>query len=426
MPGAIEDYALIGDLHTAALVGRDGSVDWMCLPRFDSGALFAALVGTRDNGHWRIAPDDGQVCARRSYLAESLVLESVWETPSGSVKVVDFMPVRDEAPVLVRIVEGLSGRVPVRSELRMRFDYGRILPWVRRHGDLRIAIAGPDSVWLRFDRRVHTYGRDFCTFSEVTVGPGDRLPFVLAWRPSHEPAPAPTDPDAALSATVAGWSAWAGGCRYGGPWREAVIRSLITLRALTYRPTGGIVAAPTTSLPERIGGERNWDYRYCWLRDSTLTLSALLRGGFHRAAGEWRRWLVRAVAGDPADLRIMYGLAGERRLPETLLDWLPGYQGSGPVRIGNAAAEQFQLDVYGEVMDTLHVARETGLDDQRHVWQIQRALMDFLENHWREPDDGLWEVRGPRRHFVHSKVMVWVAFDRAVRAVESGDRKSVV
>ncbi|GAB2623432.1 glycoside hydrolase family 15 protein [Streptomyces capparidis] len=420
MPSRIEDYALIGDLHTAALVGADGSIDWLCLPRFDSGACFAALLGDEENGHWRIAPVGEGRCTRRSYRGDTLVLETVWETSSGTVKLIDFMPQRDEIPDVVRIVEGVTGEVRVLSELRLRFDYGRVVPWVRRSDDHRVAVAGPDSAWLRIDPRVRTHGRDRSTRSEFTVRPGDRVPFVLTWHPSHEPAPPPTDAEEALAATVDGWEKWASQCTYEGPWREAVLRSLITLKALTYRPTGGIVAAPTTSLPELIGGERNWDYRFCWLRDATLTLGALVTSGYLDEAREWREWLLRAVAGDPADLRIMYGLGGERRLPETVLDWLPGYEGSVPVRIGNAAAEQLQLDVYGEVMHTLHLAREAGLDGERYVWRIQRALLDFLESHWQEPDEGLWEVRGGRRHFVHSKVMAWVAFDRAVRTVERG------
>jgi GH15 family glucan-1,4-alpha-glucosidase len=420
VPGRIEDYALIGDLHTAALVGRDGSIDWLCVPRFDSGACFAALLGDEDNGHWRIAPAGARTCTSRSYRGETLVLETVWERPEGTVKVIDFMPHRDEVPDIVRIVEGVSGRVEMRGELRLRFDYGRIIPWVRRIDGRRRAVAGPDAVWLRADSNAHTYGRDFCTHSEFTVAAGERYGFVMTWHPSHQPSPAPTDPDEALATSVDGWEKWSSRCGYRGRYREAVVRSLITLKALTYRPTGGIVAAATTSLPERIGGSRNWDYRFCWLRDSTLTLAALVRGGYLDEAREWREWLLRAVAGDPADLRIMYGPAGERRLPETEIDWLPGYENSSPVRTGNAAAEQLQLDVYGEVMDTLYLARGYGIDGERHVWRIQRALMDFLESNWRSPDEGLWEVRGPRRHFVHSKVMAWVAADRAVRTVEAG------
>jgi GH15 family glucan-1,4-alpha-glucosidase len=420
VPGLIEDYALIGDLHTAALVGRDGSIDWLCVPRFDSGACFAALLGDKENGHWRIAPEGATTCTSRSYRGETLVLETLWKTEDGTVKVIDFMPHRDEVPDIVRIVEGVSGRVEMRGALRLRFDYGRIIPWVRRIDGRRRAVAGPDAVWLRADRNAHTYGRDFCTHSEFTVKAGERYAFVMTWHPSHQARPEPTDPDEALATSIDGWEKWSSQCGYRGPYREAVVRSLITLKALTYRPTGGIVAAATTSLPERIGGSRNWDYRFCWLRDSTLTLAALVRSGYLDEAREWREWLLRAVAGDPADLRIMYGPAGERRLPEMELGWLPGYENSRPVRTGNAAAEQLQLDVYGEVMDTLHLARGYGLDGERHVWRIQRALMDFLESNWRSPDEGLWEVRGPRRHFVHSKVMAWVAADRAMHAVQAG------
>ncbi|WP_329465894.1 glycoside hydrolase family 15 protein [Streptomyces sp. NBC_01431] len=418
----IEDYALIGDLQTAALVGRDGSVDWLCLPRFDSAACFAALLGDEDNGHWRIAPTEaGHAgrCTRRRYLDESLILESVWETRTGTVKVLDFMPQRDQAPDVVRIVEGVSGTVEMGSVLRLRFDYGHVVPWIRRSEGHRVAVAGPDSVWLRSDPEVKTWGQHMSTRSSFTVGEGEKVAFVLTWHPSHEPRPDLCDPYAALEESLADWQEWAARCRYQGPYRDAVVRSLITLKALTYAPTGGIVAAATTSLPEEIGGVRNWDYRYCWLRDSTLTLEALLSAGYLEEAGQWRDWLLRAVAGDPADLQIMYGLAGERRLPEAELPWLKGYLGSSPVRVGNAAVEQLQLDVYGEVADSLFLAREAGLHSQPHAWSIQLSLLGFLEARWREPDEGLWEVRGPRRHFVHSKVMAWVAADRAVRTLEA-------
>ncbi|AUA14671.1 glycoside hydrolase family 15 protein [Streptomyces sp. SID8382] len=415
----IDDYALIGDHQTAALVSRRGSIDWLCLPRFDSPACFAALLGDRDNGHWRLAPKGAGACTRRGYLDDSLVLESVWETETGTVKVVDFMPQRDRAPDVVRIVEGVSGRVDMLGVLRLRFDYGRVIPWMRRTDGHRIAVAGPDSVWLRSEPEVHTYGEDFSTRSEFTVSAGDRVAFVLTWHPSHEPRPRLIDPYDSLRSSLADWRGWAARCRYEGPYRDAVIRSLITLKALTYAPSGGIVAAPTTSLPERLGGVRNWDYRYCWLRDSTLTLNALLRAGYRQEAAHWRDWLLRAIAGDPAELQIMYGLRGERRIHEHELTWLEGYERSTPVRVGNDAVDQRQLDVYGEVLDTLHVARSSGLSTEPHVWKIQTALMDFLESAWRDPDEGLWEVRGPRRHFVHSKIMAWVAADRAVRAIES-------
>ncbi|WP_455360970.1 glycoside hydrolase family 15 protein [Streptomyces sp. SYSU K21746] len=419
MTQRIEDYALIGDLQTAALVGRDGSIDWLCLPRFDSAACFAALLGDQENGHWRIAPEGAGNCTRRAYADDSLVLESVWETEHGTVKVTDFMPQRDRAPDVVRIIEGLSGEVAMRSTLRLRFDYGNIVPWMRRADGHRVAIAGPDSVWLRSEPAVQTWGKQNATHSTFTVAEGEKVAFVLTWHPSHEPRPALVDPFEALRHSLEDWREWAGRCRYQGPYREAVLRSLITLKALTYAPTGGIVAAATTSLPEEIGGVRNWDYRYCWLRDSTLTLGSLLSAGYLEEAAAWRDWLLRAVAGDPADLQIMYGLAGERRLPETELPWLSGYESSIPVRTGNAAVTQLQLDVYGEVIDSLHLARGAGLVGEKNAWHLQVSLLGFLEDSWREPDEGLWEVRGPRRHFVHSKVMAWVAADRAVRTLEA-------
>jgi len=421
VPGRIEDYALIGDLQTAALVGRDGSIDWLCLPRFDSTSVFAALLGDRGNGRWRLAPagKDVKECASRAYRGDTLVLDTVWETASGSVKVTDFMPQRDQLPDVIRVVEGLSGEVAMRSELALRFDYGSVVPWVRRTDHHRVAIAGPDSVWLRTEPPVPMYGRDMRTYTDVTVAAGERIAFVLTWHPSHEKLPRRVDPYQALEQSLADWQEWSGRFSYDGPWRDAVLRSLITLKALTYAPSGGIAAAATTSLPEEIGGVRNWDYRYCWLRDAALTLNALISCGFLDEAHAWRDWLLRAVAGDPADLQIMYGIAGERRLPEYEVPWLRGYEGSAPVRVGNAAAGQLQLDVYGEVLDSLFLARDRGLKDEPHAWNLQRALMDFLETKWREPDEGLWEVRGPRRHFVHSKVMAWVAADRAVRTLES-------
>ncbi|MEU6461713.1 glycoside hydrolase family 15 protein [Streptomyces sp. NPDC046976] len=423
----IEDYALIGDEQTAALVGRDGSIDWLCLPRFDSGACFARLLGGPDHGHWRIAPGtaaDEATCTRRAYRPDTLVLDTEWDTPDGTVRVTDLMPQRERAPDVVRIVEGVSGRVTVRSTLRLRFDYGSIMPWMRRSDGHRVAVAGPDSVWLRSEPPVRTWGEDYGTHSEFTVGEGERVAFVLTWHPSHERRPRLIDPYEALESSVGDWRRWARRCRYDGPHRDVVVRSLITLKALTYAPTGGIVAAATTSLPERLGGVRNWDYRYCWLRDSTLALGALLTAGYQEEAEAWRNWLLRAVAGDPAALQIMYGVAGERRLPESELPWLPGFAGSAPVRIGNGAVEQLQLDVYGEVMDSLSLARSAGLPTRPHMWSIQRALMDFLASAWRQPDQGLWEVRGGRRHFVHSKVMVWVAADRAVRTLEQHQETS--
>jgi GH15 family glucan-1,4-alpha-glucosidase len=415
----IEDYALIGDLQTAALVGRNGSIDWLCLPRFDSAACFAALLGDENNGQWRIAPKGAGACTSRSYVGESLVLESVWETRTGTVRITDFMPQRGEAPDVVRIIECVSGSVEMSASLRLRFDFGSIVPWVRRSDGHRVAVAGPDSVWLRSEPEVKTWGQQFTTHSAFTVAAGEKVSFILTWHPSHEPRPALVDPYEALAGSLEDWEKWATHCRYVGRHRAAVMRSLITLKALIYAPTGGIVAAATTSLPEDLGGVRNWDYRFCWLRDSTLVLGALLAAGYLKEAGAWRDWLLRAVAGDPADLQIMYGLGGERRLPESELPWLSGYAGSSPVRVGNDAVKQLQLDVYGEVIDSLYVAREAGLSSKSHAWNLQLSLLGFLESKWREPDEGLWEVRGPRRHFVHSKVMAWVAADRAVRTLES-------
>ena len=418
MHPSIEDYALIGDEQTAALVGTDGSVDWLCLPRFDSAACFARMLGDEDNGYWRIAPVGADRCTRRAYRRDTLVLDTEWETEQGSVRVTDLMPQRDRAPDLVRVVEGLDGEVTLHSVHKLRFDYGSIIPWVRRADGHRVAVAGPDSTWLRSEPEVTSWGEDYGTHAEFTVKKGEKVAFVLTWHPSHERRPPLVDPYDALRHSVEDWRAWVSRCRYKGPYRDAVVRSLITLKALTYAPTGGIVAAPTTSLPEEPGGVRNWDYRYCWLRDSTLTLNALLAAGYQEEAEAWRNWLLRAVAGDPADLQIMYGVAGERRLPEFELPWLSGFAESAPVRSGNDAVKQLQLDVYGEVMDSLSLARESGLSAQPDVWALQTALLDFLRTHWQQPDEGLWEVRGGRRQFVHSKVMVWVAADRAVRTLE--------
>jgi GH15 family glucan-1,4-alpha-glucosidase len=423
--GRIEDYALVGDMQTAALIGRDGSADWLCLPRFDSHAIFAALLGTGDHGFWRLGPAHSRgvpppPASRRRYKGDSLVLESEWDTPRGTVRVTDFMPPRGrDAPQLIRIVEGVSGRVPMRSTLRMRFSYGWVVPWVRKVEDRTVAVAGPDSVWL--DTTVDTYGRDLTTYSDFTVRPGDRVAFAITWQPSHKEQPPLPWPEEALAETEDFWREWAAQCTYHGPYREAVIRSLITLKALTYEPTGGIVAAPTTSLPEEIGGSRNWDYRFTWLRDAAITLSSLLRTGYHDEAQAWREWLLRAVAGDPQNLQIMYGIAGERELAEAELSWLPGYENSQPVRIGNGAAGQLQLDVYGEVTEALHLAHMTGLARNDHANLLQLKLIQYLEDHWHEPDEGIWEVRGPRRHFVHSKVMAWVAVDRTVKLIESGE-----
>jgi GH15 family glucan-1,4-alpha-glucosidase len=413
----IEDYALIGDLQAAALVERGGSIDWLCFPRFDSGACFAALLGTPDNGRWLLAPVDGGTSERR-YLHDTLVLETTWRTDTGVVRVFDFMPPRGRAPDVVRIVEGVEGKVSLRSELVIRFDYGRIVPWMRRMDDSRLAVAGPDA--LCFRTPAPTRGENMRTISTFEVDEGERVPFVLTWFPSHEPPPDEIEPDVALTETESFWRDWneQRGVELPEAWRDLLGRSLMVLKALTYGPTGGIVAAPTTSLPEFIGGVRNWDYRYCWLRDATLTLLALLNADHVDEALEWRRWLLRAVAGDPADLQIMYGVAGERRLTELELDWLPGYEASSPVRVGNAASEQLQVDVYGEVLDALYQARVHGLPVEKPAWQLQKALLAYLARVWREPDEGIWEIRGERRHFVHSKVMAWVAFDRAVRTVE--------
>ena len=412
----LEDYALIGDLETAALVSREGAIDWLCLPRFDSGACFAALLGDSDNGHWTLRPAGEFRPAGRRYRGDTLVLETELETASGTVRLVDFMPPRETKPDLVRIVEGVRGRVEMEMELVIRFDYGSIVPWVRALDGTLLALAGPDGVLLRTPV-VHE-GRGLTTYAAFTVAEGDRVPFVLGWFPSSEPPPDPVEPEHALERTVAFWEEWASRCTFEGRWHDAVHRSLLTLKALTYAPTGGIVAAPTTSLPEWIGGVRNWDYRYCWLRDATLTLLALVRAGYVEEAGAWRDWLLRAIAGSPEDLQIMYGVAGERRLTEFELPWLAGYEGSQPVRVGNGAHDQRQLDVYGEVVDALYRARRRGLTPSDDAWRVTNKLFDWLESGWREPDEGIWEVRGPRRHFTHSKVMAWVAFDRAVRTVE--------
>ena len=468
MAARIEDYALIGDMQTAALVSRDGAVDWLCLPRFDSPAVFAGLLGNDEHGFWRIGPADpdrprdtrtttGQTAAagptggfeesgelrilpptaaapvqpatRRRYRGDSLILEQEWDTARGTVRVIDFMPPRHVSggphggttePQMIRIVEGVSGRVRMRSALRMRFSYGRVVPWVHKVEDgettRTVAVAGPDSVWL--DGEADTYGRNLTTYADFTVSAGQRIAFALTWQPSHLGAPDQPDAEEALADTEQFWQEWVAQCTYQGPYREPVVRSLITLKALTYAPTGGIVAAPTTSLPEDIGGVRNWDYRFTWLRDAAITLSSLLRTGYREEAGAWREWLLRAVAGDPENLQIMYGIAGERELTEATLDWLPGYEGSTPVRIGNGAAAQLQLDVYGEVVEALHLGHMTGLVRNDHAHVLQLRLISYLEQHWRAPDEGIWEVRGPRRHFVHSKVMAWVAVDRTIRLIE--------
>ncbi|MEV4185355.1 glycoside hydrolase family 15 protein [Streptosporangium canum] len=422
----IEDYALIGDMQSAALVGRNGAIDWLCLPRFDSPACFAALLGDKQNGQWWLGPaDTGRTAAtRRHYKGESLVLESEWDTPDGTVRVTDFMPSRQTNPDLVRIVECVSGTVEMATEIRIRFDYGRIVPWVRRTDGLLQAVGGPDSAWLHSP--VPLQGGDYAHKARFRVSAGERLAFVFTWHPSHESRPVEIDPFEQLTETEELWAEWVEQCTYQGPWRDAVVRSLITLKALTYEPTGGIVAAPTTSLPEDLGGVRNWDYRFCWLRDATMTLEALIGGGYLGEARAWRAWLLRAIAGRAQDLQIMYSVSGERRLTELELDWLPGYEDSRPVRIGNGAVDQLQLDVYGEVMNALYLSRVSGMEPDDRAWTIQRELIEYVERHWDEPDEGLWEVRGPRRHFTHSKVMCWVALDRAVKQVESFGRTGPV
>ncbi|MGZ8455282.1 MAG: glycoside hydrolase family 15 protein [Gemmatirosa sp.] len=421
MASRIEDYALLGDCETAALVGRDGSIDWLCWPRFDSGASFAALLGGPEHGRWLLAPADPEARPWRRYRGDTLVLETDWTTADGTVTVIDFMPLRGAQSDLVRLVIGRRGTVAMRTELVLRFDYGTTVPWVTQaedgtpRGVLR-AIAGPDMVVVRAD--VPLRGVGLTTVGDFKVAAGETVAFVMTHVPSHLPTPRPVDPLAALADTEAFWTEWAGRCRYTGEHRDAVVRSLLTLKALTYRPTGGIVAAPTTSLPEHIGGTRNWDYRFCWLRDATLTLLALMDAGYYDEAGAWRDWLLRVAAGSPSQLQILYGVAGERLQREWEVPWLPGYENSRPVRVGNAAADQLQLDVYGEVLDALFQARRGGLPGSTEAWQLACAMVAHLETVWHQPDEGLWEVRGGRQHFTHSKVMTWVALDRVIRATE--------
>ncbi len=423
----IEDYALIGDCHTVALVGRDGSIDWLCLPRFDSPACFAALLGEAKNGRWQICPaEKDHLKVRRRYRPDTLILETEFETPTGAVTLVDFMPVRGEHCELVRLVIGRSRRVAMRMDLRLRFDYGASVPWVTKLPDGRgiRAVAGPDLAVVR--STVPLKGKDLATVASFEVGEGDIVPFELAHGPSHREAPAAIDPMRALQHTQAFWEKWASQCIVQGEWSDAVRRSLITLKALTYAPTGGIVAAPTTSLPELLGGVRNWDYRFCWLRDATLTLLAFMNGGYYEEAMCWREWLLRAVAGSPQQMQIMYGLAGERQLKELTLPWLPGYAGSAPVRVGNGAAGQLQLDVFGEVMDVLYQACKGGLAKSEAAWAIQLALLEHLEKVWTSPDEGMWEVRGGRKLFTYSKILCWVAVDRAIKMSEGFGMKGPV
>jgi GH15 family glucan-1,4-alpha-glucosidase len=432
MPSRIEDYALIGDLETAALVARDGSIDWLCFPRFDSGACFAALLGTPQHGRWLLTPKGDLRSVRRRYRGDTLVLETTFETEHGSVTLIDCMPLRSQAPALVRMVKGEQGQVPMHLELTSRFDYGSIIPWVRSTERGIWAIAGPNSLLLNTE--VELRGKDLTTVADFTVAQGQEVPFVLCWHPSYqEPPPRVVawsgdhaTTRQAIQDTHRWWQDWSDRCGYQGPWREQVLRSLITLKALTYDPTGGIVAAATTSLPEQLGGLRNWDYRYCWLRDATFTLYSLIEAGYLEEARAWRQWLLRAVAGEPSKLQIMYGLDGRRRLNEWEVDWLPGYERARPVRVGNAASGQFQLDVYGEILDAMYQARCAGLEAEEAGWELARAFLDFLESAWNKPDDGIWEVRGPRRPFTHSRMMAWVAVDRAIKFVERFGRDGPV
>jgi GH15 family glucan-1,4-alpha-glucosidase len=425
MPSRIEDYALIGDCEAAALVGRNGSIDWLCWPRFDSDACFAALLGTEEHGHWRIAPRDGKARVTRRYRGNTLILETRFETAEGAVLLVDCMPTGCDGTHIIRLVIGERGRVAMETEFVLRFGYGAIVPWVTRLEDgTRRAIAGPDMVLLRTP--VHLVGQNMKTVGKFTVAAGERVPFVLTGTLSHLSPPPPVEPEAALKETESFWTEWSKKCRPIGDCSDCIIRSLITLKALTYLPTGGIVAAPTTSLPEQLGGVRNWDYRFCWLRDATLTLLALMNGGYEDEALAWREWLLRAVAGSPEQVQIMYGIAGERRLTEWEVPWLPGYEDSRPVRIGNAAHSQLQLDVFGEVMDALHQARCNGIAASDSGWAVQLALLSQLERVWTEPDEGIWEIRGEPRHFTYSKVMAWVAFDRAIKSAEKFGLKGPV
>ena len=418
-PLPIEDYALIGDCNTCALVGRNGSIDWLCWPRFDSAACFAALLGSPDNGRWLLAPAGEVTGVARSYRGKGLVLETVFTTATGSAAVIDFMVMQAGHSSVVRIVEGRSGHVDFAMDMALRFDYGSSVPWVIREEGRHalVAIAGPELAVFRTTAEFE--GRDFRTAAEFTVTAGQRLPFVLSHGPSHLPAPPGIDAESALALTEKTWADWSARCQYKGRYAEAVMSSLRVLKALTYAPTGGIAAAATTSLPEQLGGSRNWDYRYCWLRDATLTLFSLMHAGYYEEAVSWRDWLHRSLAGSPQQIQIMYGISGERRLAEWEVPWLPGYQGASPVRIGNAASEQLQLDVFGEMTEALHQARGGGLTDPAKSWTLQVAIIEHLETIWQQPDDGIWETRGGRKHFTYSKVMTWVAFDRMIKDSET-------
>ncbi|HEY3820241.1 MAG TPA: glycoside hydrolase family 15 protein [Polyangiaceae bacterium] len=416
LPSRIEDYAIIGDKQTAALVSRCGSIDWLCLPRFDSGACFAALIGTSRNGRWLLAPVQAPRKIERAYREDTLVLDTTFHLDEGSVMVTDCMPVRDGPPRLVRLVRGLRGRVKMATELVVRFDYGSIVPWVRKDDDGLVAIAGPDSLHIRSEMPLR--GEGLTTVGELDVSEGQTVALSLTWQPSHVPTRHVVDPRIRIAETEQRWRAWTAQCTYRGEWNDAVRRSLVTLSALTHASTGGQVAAPTTSLPEAPGGQRNWDYRYCWLRDATFTLFAMVHNGFREEARAWREWLLRAVAGDPSKLQILYGVDGERRIGESEIPWLPGYGGARPVRVGNAAHQQRQLDVYGEVLDSTYQCHRVGMKPNADGWDLMTKLLEFLESSWEEPDDGIWEVRGPQRQFTHSKVMAWLAFDRGIRLIE--------
>ncbi len=413
----IEDYAFLSDTQTGALVSRDGCVDWLCFPRFDSGACFASLLGKAENGHWRFFPRENIERIQRRYRDDTLILETEIETASGAVRLIDFMPPRGKNPDIIRIVEGMRGEVALQMELIIRFDYGHIVPWVRkRHGGLE-AIAGPDGLILRTP--IQTQGKDLTTVAEFTVKKGERIPFVLTWFESHQEPPKPVTAEHALGDTEQFWTRWSKQCHRETSWDDAVTRSLVVLKGLTYAPTGGLVAALTTSLPEKIGGVRNWDYRYCWLRDATFTLIAFMNAGYKEEATQWREWLLRAIAGEPSQMQIMYGVHGERRLKEFELPWLAGYENSKPVRIGNAASEQFQIDVYGEVLAAMYRAQVAGIQNDEADWALQEGLMKFLETNWQKADHGIWEVRGEPRNFTHSKMMAWLAFDCAIKLAEA-------